>query len=327
MDFGKIGEELFGEISEKFDNFCSEVDEAISCKLLAVGAHIKEFWSEIVQDKIPKSPENFIDLKEEDVTIFSNTQVPTAAVDDEKINISMCPIPEVNIGVFDDHLQREISPWEYAVMGMYDNSHAGNREIFIDEAKNSSLGSFESISGSFIEWEVSRHHADTNTEVASDRQADDSVHCSKFPKAKLSDRGVESDDILSMLSLGKSDASGTENVMDLEDYYAKTEIIHQEWSTAGGNSPLVTEGFMYATQLQLAKPELYEDYFWVNTSDLSTIRGSQNNNGTSKTKSVEANENVCLEDQVQERSFAPTLSAAELNQQDEEFPENDWVVV
>lgn len=34
MDFGKIGEEFFGEISEKFDNFCSEVDEAINCKVL-----------------------------------------------------------------------------------------------------------------------------------------------------------------------------------------------------------------------------------------------------------------------------------------------------
>ena len=34
MDFGKIGEELFGDISEKFDSFCSEVDEAINCKVL-----------------------------------------------------------------------------------------------------------------------------------------------------------------------------------------------------------------------------------------------------------------------------------------------------
>lgn len=73
---------------------------------------------------------------------------------------------------------------------------------------------------------------------------------------------------------GKSDATGTEDVMDLEDYYAKTEeISHLERSTAGTTSPLVTEGFMYATQSQLANPDLYEDYFWVNTSESYSIRG------------------------------------------------------
>lgn len=44
-------------------------------------------------------------------------------------------------------------------------------------------------------------------------------------------------------------------------------------------------------------------------------------------KSVEANGNEHLEDQEQKKSFAPTLPAAELIRQDEEFPENDWVVV
>lgn len=61
--------------------------------------------------------------------------------------------------------------------------------------------------------------------------------------------------------------------MDLEDYAELDEISHLEWSTTVANSPLVTEEFMYATQSQLAKPELYEDYFWVNTSVLSSIPG------------------------------------------------------
>ncbi|KAK1368778.1 hypothetical protein POM88_034870 [Heracleum sosnowskyi] len=301
MDFGKIGEELFGEISEKFDNFCSEVDEAIDCKLSAVGAHIKKFWSEIVKDKIPKSPENFVDAKEEEVTMFYDTRVPTAVVDDEKNDSNMCPIPEVNIGVSDDHLQREVLPSENAVMGMYNNSYADNKENCADEAKISSL--FESISGSCVEWEVSRH-VDTNTEVASDQEADDTVHSSK------------------------SDASGTENVTDLEDFYAEAEEInHLEWSTAGANSPLVTEGFMSTAQSRLANPELYEDYCWVNNSELPSIRGLENNSGTSKMKSVEANGNEHLEDQEHYISFAPTLPKADLIWQDEEFPENDWVVV
>lgn len=154
-----------------------------------------------MQDKFPKSPENFIDVKEEEVPNFSDLRVPTSVVDDKKNNINLSPIPEVNIVVPDGHLQREISPWENAVMGMYNNSHAGNKENCINEAKISSQISFERISGSCIEWEASRH-VDTNTEVASDRQADDSVHSSKISKAKLSERGVESDDILSVPSLG-----------------------------------------------------------------------------------------------------------------------------
>lgn len=59
--------------------------------------------------------------------------------------------------------------------------------------------------------------------------------------------------------------------MDLEDYGEIDEIRHLEWSIAGAN----TEGFMYTTQSQLAKRELYEDYFWVNTSELSSIPGLQ----------------------------------------------------
>lgn len=62
--------------------------------------------------------------------------------------------------------------------------------------------------------------------------------------------------------------------MDLEDYYAETdENSHLERSTAGASSPLVTKGFMYTTQSQLAKPELHEDYIWVSTSAFSSIRG------------------------------------------------------
>ena len=43
---------------------------------------------------------------------------------------------------------------------------------------------------------------DTYTDVASDQQADDPVAFTKLSEAKLSDQGVESDDLRSLLSSG-----------------------------------------------------------------------------------------------------------------------------
>lgn len=154
-----------------------------------------------MQDIVDQSPEESVDVEEVEVTKISDSQMPTAIVDKEKNNSDTCSIPEVNTMVPDDRLQRELSLEENAATGMYYNSFASYKENCIDEAKITSLGSCESISRSFIEWEIS-WYVDTNTDVASDQQADDPVAFTKLSEAKLSDQGVESDDLRSLLSSG-----------------------------------------------------------------------------------------------------------------------------
>ncbi|WOG85090.1 hypothetical protein DCAR_0104277 [Daucus carota subsp. sativus] len=238
--------------------------------------------------------------------------MPTAIVDKEKNNSDTCSIPEVNTMVPDDRLQRELSLEENAATGMYYNSFASYKENCIDEAKITSLGSCESISRSFIEWERS-WYVDTYTDVASDQQADDPVAFSKLSEAKLSDQGVESDDLPSILSSGRSDVSGTEDVLDLEDYEKVDDISHREVSTVGADDSLVPEEFVYATQSQFAKPELWEYYFLVSTSFLSSIPSLE--------------ENKPLEDEERVKSCVLTSPGANSVGRDEEVSEDDWVVI
>lgn len=170
--------------------------EHIVHKLVAVGTHIKGFWSELVQFKNPKQPQNIGNDKKEEVPDLYDSQTPAAIMDD-----NMCPFSEVNAGGPDNNVQRDSSLKQDAAVGIYDNSDAGKDINCISEPEILSLGSFQIIPDSSIKCETSGE-GNWNTEVEGDQQAVNFVPSTQLSKSDGSVSRVDSDGVLSFTSIG-----------------------------------------------------------------------------------------------------------------------------
>ena len=170
--------------------------EHIVHKLVAVGTHIKGFWSEIVQFKNPKRPQNIENDKKEEVPDLYDPQTPPAIMDD-----NMCPFSEVNARGPDNNVQRDSSLKQDAAVGIYDNSNTGKNINSISEPEILSRGSFQIIPDSSIKCETSGE-GNLNTEVEGDQQAVNFVPSTQLSKSDGSVGRVDSDGVLSFASTG-----------------------------------------------------------------------------------------------------------------------------
>lgn len=165
-------------------------------QLVAVGNHIKGFWSQIMQSKNPKRPQNNANVIEEEVPYLYDSQKPTAIVDD-----NVCSFSKVNAAGPDKNVLRASSLKQNVAMGIYDNSTAGNKKNCIGKTEIFSLGSFQIGSDSSIKCGTSRD-VDLKTEVASDQQAVNFVPSTELSKSDRSVSRVDRDGVLSLLSIG-----------------------------------------------------------------------------------------------------------------------------
>lgn len=170
--------------------------EHIKRQLVAVGTRIKGFWSQIMQSKNPKRPQNMANVIEEEVPYLYDSQKPTAIVDE-----NMCSFSKVNAAGPDKNVQRDSSLKQNAAMRIYDNSNAGNKKNFIGETENFSIGSFQIVSESSTKCGTSRD-VDLNTEVASDQQAVNFVLSTELSKSDGSLSRGDRDGVLSLVSIG-----------------------------------------------------------------------------------------------------------------------------
>lgn len=314
----------FGNISEKFDIFCSDIDGVycqdslryVGNQLVAVGTHVVEFWSEILQ------------VKEVEVPDLSDSRMPAEGVDKEELS-NASPLPKEEP---DNELHSDSSLGQNVV---------SNEESCWDKAELSPVLSIEIMEfKSSVEGETSKP-LDVNSQVSSYLQAIiNSVVFDEFCESKFSDSGVSSDD-LSTFSIdihapdmssdfelcdgsvksegtechsnsGKSDVSSTKEVTDQEDACAKAVVVEYA-TTERVMDHNVAELGTETDQSQLNKLEADESFILVDSNEICSRCDLEKIIPASAAK-FDGEQN-----QAEEESNIPAFPSSEC--------ESEWVVV